>query len=159
MKNVTHPLTIFHFFAASRHLRRAAFSSGVRLPVVARHNAARIFLENSGVIGSLGDFTPNIFMSSLDDCHSYRLQSYKLFPERPNNMAVFLSNGARALCGKESGERWLQTPRKVVPFCQKGGTFLKSYPLNSLHFYSLWVQGVTVKIHNSHAYRVCARYA
>jgi len=33
-----------------------------------------------------------------------------------------------------SGERWLQTPRKVVPFWQKGGTFLGSHPLNSLHF-------------------------
>jgi hypothetical protein len=30
------------------------------LPVVARHNAARISLENSGVIGSLGEWTPNI---------------------------------------------------------------------------------------------------
>ena len=25
--------------------------------------------------------------------------------------------------GEECGERWLQTPRKVVPFRQKGGTF------------------------------------
>ena len=58
-----------------------------------------------------------------------------------------------------SGERWLQTPRKVVPFWQKGGTFLTSHPLNSLHFYSSWVQGVTVEIHKSHAYRVYARYA
>ena len=58
-----------------------------------------------------------------------------------------------------SGERWLQTPRKVVPFWQKGGTFLTSHPLYSLHFYSSWVQGVTVEIHKFHAYRVYARYA
>ena len=38
----------------------ASLSSGVRLPVVARHKASLIFLENSGVIGSLGELTPNI---------------------------------------------------------------------------------------------------
>ncbi len=54
--------TILTFFLASRPLRMASFSSGVRLPVIARHNAARISLENSGVIGSLGELTPNIFV-------------------------------------------------------------------------------------------------
>ena len=53
--------TILTFFLASRPLRMASFSSGVRLPVIARHNAARISLENSGIIGSLGELTPNIF--------------------------------------------------------------------------------------------------
>ena len=38
----------------------ASLSSEVRLPVVARHKASRIILENSGEIGSLGEFTPNI---------------------------------------------------------------------------------------------------
>ena len=56
--------TIFTFFLASRPLRMAAFSSSFRFPVVARHNASRIFLENSGVIGSLGEFIPNISKSS-----------------------------------------------------------------------------------------------
>ena len=54
-----------------------------------------------------------------------------------------------------SGERWLQTPRKVVPFCQEGGTFLTFHPLYSLHFYSSWVQGVTVEINFTRT--VCIR--
>ena len=49
-----------HIFNASRPFLRFSFSFVVRLPVAARRNAARISLENSGVIGSLGEFTPNI---------------------------------------------------------------------------------------------------
>ena len=50
----------FHLFMASRSLRKTSFSLSLRLPVFARHKAARISLENSGVIGSLGEYTPNI---------------------------------------------------------------------------------------------------
>ena len=46
---------LFSSSANNKHARKASFSSGVRLPVIARHNAARISLENSGVIGSLGE--------------------------------------------------------------------------------------------------------
>lgn len=49
-----------HIFNASRPFRQIFFSSTVKLPVEARHNAARIFFENSGVMGSLGELIPNI---------------------------------------------------------------------------------------------------
>jgi len=66
--------TIFHLFLASRTLRIDSFSSAFKLPVVLRHKASRIFCENSGVIGSLGEYTPNI-----------------LFPPRHfNNVELFL---------------------------------------------------------------------
>jgi hypothetical protein len=42
----------------------AFLSSAFRFPVVARHRASRIFFENSGVIGSLGELIPNISISS-----------------------------------------------------------------------------------------------
>jgi hypothetical protein len=52
------------------------------LPVVARHNAARISLENSGVIGSLGELTPNILMASLlFFCKSRKYFLYHQIPE------------------------------------------------------------------------------
>ena len=54
----------FHIFNASRPRLRDSLSFAVRLPVVARHKADRISLENSGVIGSLGELTPNILMPS-----------------------------------------------------------------------------------------------
>ena len=52
--------SILTFWLTSFSLRRASLSSRVRLPVVARHSASRIFLEKSGVIGSRGELTPNM---------------------------------------------------------------------------------------------------
>ncbi len=48
------------YFSLSLSLWRAAFSFSFNCPVMARRRDARISFENSGVIRSLGELTPNI---------------------------------------------------------------------------------------------------